>query len=84
MLEGRTNAWAGLEDVEALRERARKIRQRTISDLDRYLAEFTAAVEARGAKVRFARTAEEANAYIVDTCCARGRRAGCQVEVDGE
>jgi L-lactate dehydrogenase complex protein LldF len=75
MLEGRTNAWAGLEDVEALRERARKIRQRTISDLDRYLAEFTAAVEARGAKVRFARTAEEANAYIVDTC----RRAGAEL-----
>jgi L-lactate dehydrogenase complex protein LldF len=75
MLEGRTNAWAGLEDVEALRERARTIRQRTISDLDRYLAEFTAAVEARGAKVRFARTAEEANAYIVDTC----RRAGAEL-----
>ena len=58
-------AWADLADVEALRERAHEIRMRTISDLDRHLAEFTAAFEARGGKVHFARTAEEANEYIV-------------------
>ena len=41
---------------------------RTISDLDRHLAEFTTAFEARGGKVLFARTAEEANEYIVGVC----------------
>ena len=75
MLEGRTRAWADLPDVETLRERAREIRMRTISDLDRHLADFTAAFEARGGKVHFARTAEEANEYIVDVC----RRVGAQL-----
>jgi L-lactate dehydrogenase complex protein LldF len=74
MLEGRTTAWADLPDVEMLRERAREIRMRTISDLDRHLADFTAAFEARGGKVHFARTAEEANEYIVDVCRRVGAR----------
>jgi L-lactate dehydrogenase complex protein LldF len=68
MLQGRATAWADLPHVEELRERAHEIRMRTISDLDRHLAEFTAAVEARGGKVRFARTAEEATDYVVDVC----------------
>jgi L-lactate dehydrogenase complex protein LldF len=72
MLEGRTTAWAGLPDVEGLRERAHDIRMRTIEDLDRHVAEFTAALESLGGKVRFCRTAEEANAYVVDVCRRRG------------
>jgi L-lactate dehydrogenase complex protein LldF len=71
----RTAAWAGLEDVEALREQGREIRTRTIADLDRHLAVFTKAVEARGGQVRFCRTAEEANAYVVDVC----RRTGAKL-----
>ena len=72
MLEGRTTAWADLPDVEMLRERAREIRMRTISDLDRHLADFIAAFQARGGKVHLARTAEEANEYIVDVCLRVG------------
>jgi L-lactate dehydrogenase complex protein LldF len=75
MLEGRTTAWADLPDVEALRERARQIRMDTISDLDRHLADFAAAFEARGGKVHFARTAAEANEYVVAVC----RRVGAQL-----
>jgi L-lactate dehydrogenase complex protein LldF len=75
MLEGRTTAWADLPDVEALRERAREIRMDTISDLDRHLADFAAAFEARGGKVHFARTAAEANEYVVAVC----RRVGAQL-----
>jgi L-lactate dehydrogenase complex protein LldF len=68
LFERRLEAWADLPDVEATRERAREIRTRTIGDLDRYLADFRAALEARGGKVVFCRTAEEARRYVVDVC----------------
>ena len=66
----RLEAWADLPDVEATRERAREIRTRTIGDLDRYLADFSAALGARGGNVVFCRSAEEARRYIVDVCVA--------------
>jgi L-lactate dehydrogenase complex protein LldF len=75
LLEARTDAWADLPDAEDLRERAHEIRLRTIDDLDRHVAEFTAALEARGGHVRFCRTAEEACAYVVDVC----RRTGAKL-----
>jgi L-lactate dehydrogenase complex protein LldF len=68
MLQGRMGAWADLPDVEGLRERAHEIRMRTIEDLDRHVAAFTAALESRGGKVHFAATAKDANDYIVDVC----------------
>ena len=72
LFQRRLDAWSELPDVEATRERAREIRTRTIRDLDRYLADFRTALEARGGKVVFCRTAEEATAYIVDVCRAHG------------
>ena len=71
----RAVGWEGLDDVEALRERGREIRTRTIAELDRHLTDFTRAVEARGGHVYFAETAESANAYIVEVC----RRTGAHV-----
>jgi L-lactate dehydrogenase complex protein LldF len=70
----RLNAWDDLPDAEALRERAREIRTRTIEDLDRHLADFTRALEARGGHVHFAATAEDARNYIVDVCRRRGAK----------
>jgi L-lactate dehydrogenase complex protein LldF len=72
MLTGRTEAWAGLDDVEQLRERAHEIRMRTIDDLDGQVAQFTAAARARGCKVSFAATAQEARSYIADVCRSHG------------
>ena len=68
LLSARATAWAELPDVEALRDRAHDIRMRTIDDLDRHVAEFTAALEARGGRVRFCRTAQEARDYVLDVC----------------
>jgi L-lactate dehydrogenase complex protein LldF len=68
LLSARATAWAELPDVEALRDRAHEIRMRTIDDLDRHVAEFTAALEARGGRVRFCRTAQEARDYVLDVC----------------
>jgi L-lactate dehydrogenase complex protein LldF len=77
LMGNRERAWAQLDDVEALRERARQIRTGTIAQLDHYLDEFTAAAEARGTHVFRARNAEQANAYIVEVC----RRAGARLAV---
>ena len=68
----RIGAWAGLPDVEALRERAHAIRMEVVDDLDAHVARFTEALEARGGHVFFARTAEEATTYVADVC----RRTG--------
>jgi L-lactate dehydrogenase complex protein LldF len=67
----RLDAWSQLDDVEALRTRAHEIRMKAVRDIDRYLAEFTAALEARGGHVKVCATAEEACAYVVDVCKRR-------------
>jgi L-lactate dehydrogenase complex protein LldF len=74
----RVEAWGELEDVEALRERGHEIRMRTIADLDRHVAEFTAALEARGGRVRFCATAEEARSYVVDVCRGAGAKVAAK------
>ena len=45
-----------------------------IDDLDGHVARFTAALEARGGHVYFARTADEASAYVADVCRKRGAK----------
>jgi L-lactate dehydrogenase complex protein LldF len=72
LLTNRVAAWAQLPDIEALRERAHRIRMEVIDDLDRHVARFTAALEARGGNVHFARTAADASAYVADLCRRRG------------
>jgi L-lactate dehydrogenase complex protein LldF len=68
--DARLAAWGLLPDVEELRERGREIKTRTIDDLDRYVEEFTRALEAAGGRVHFAATAEEATAAIRAICRA--------------
>jgi L-lactate dehydrogenase complex protein LldF len=68
LMSNRLRAWSELDDVEALRERAREIRARTIAELDGHLDTFQAALEARGGQVFRARNAEQANAYVVEVC----------------
>jgi L-lactate dehydrogenase complex protein LldF len=68
----RTKAWDDLPNVEALRERAHEIRTRTIDELDRHLADFTRAVEARGGHVHRCATAADAQAAIVGICRSAG------------
>lgn len=77
LYEGRSAAWGSLDDAEALRERAREIRTRTIADLDRHLADFADAVRSHGGQVAFCRSIEEANAYVVEVC----KQAGADLAV---
>jgi L-lactate dehydrogenase complex protein LldF len=63
--ESRLATWAGLENAEALRDRAYEIRMRTIDDLDRHLSTFTEQVETRGGHVHLCATAAEARETVV-------------------
>jgi L-lactate dehydrogenase complex protein LldF len=70
----RLSAWEELDGVEALRERAHAIRMEVVDDLQGHVDRFTAALEARGGHVFFARTAEEASAYIAEVCTRAGAK----------
>src|SRR5439155_22099139 len=62
---------------ELLRERGRAIKRQVMDHLDFYLEQFSTNVEARGGKVHWATTGEEACAIIVDLA----KRAGARVVV---
>ena len=66
----RLEAWHALPDAQGLRHRAHDARMRVIDDLDAHVARFREALEARGGRTFFARTAEEATAYVVEVCRA--------------
>jgi L-lactate dehydrogenase complex protein LldF len=70
----RLTAWDALPEMEELRQRAHDARMRVIDDLDAHVAKFREAAESRGASTFFARTAEEATGYIIETCARAGAK----------
>ncbi|HEX2110829.1 MAG TPA: LutB/LldF family L-lactate oxidation iron-sulfur protein [Gaiellaceae bacterium] len=78
LLAHRTEAWEALGDVEALRERAREIRTRTIAELDRHLADFERAVRARGGHVHRCTTGDEARDVVVEIARRTGARTAAK------
>jgi len=68
----RLRAVGELPDWEDLREAGKAIKQDVLVNLDRYLLQFEAAVEAAGGHVHWARGAAEANAVVVDVARAHG------------
>jgi L-lactate dehydrogenase complex protein LldF len=62
----RDAAFAELDDGEALRDRARAIKEETIANLDRYLLQLEESVTKLGGHVHWARDAEEARAIILE------------------
>ncbi len=62
----RLNAISEVDNWEQLREKARKIKEHTISNLDFYLLELEKNVLKRGGKVHWARSAEEARKIIIE------------------
>ncbi|HJQ23692.1 MAG TPA: LutB/LldF family L-lactate oxidation iron-sulfur protein [Blastocatellia bacterium] len=62
----RAAAFAELSEGDALRDRARAIKQQTINHLDHYLVELEANVERLGGHVHWARTGDEACAIILE------------------
>jgi L-lactate dehydrogenase complex protein LldF len=70
----RRGAFAEFPEGDALRDRAREIKEATLARLDHYLEQLVDAVEARGGHVHYAASPAEARAIIVDIARAAGAR----------
>ncbi|MBA2511454.1 MAG: lactate utilization protein, partial [Rubrobacteraceae bacterium] len=71
---GRNAVLNALPEAPELRERAYHIKQETMANLDRYLAQMADAVEGRGGNVFFAETGEDVVRYIGDLARRRGAK----------
>jgi len=70
-IEARVSAFGSLPgDLTDYRQRAKAIRQDVITNLDRYLDEFTQRVESNGIKVHFAADAQEAVRIVLEIATA--------------
>jgi L-lactate dehydrogenase complex protein LldF len=76
----RTTAWDELEDVEALRERARHIRTRTMDDLEGHVDDFARSVERAGGRVHRCAGAEEARRAVLEICREAGARRAAKAK----
>jgi L-lactate dehydrogenase complex protein LldF len=70
----RLAAARSLDNWEDLRSKARAIKDDVLLHLDRYLGQFVANAESRGARFHWARDAAEANAIICSLASERGAR----------
>lgn len=64
----RYKAVGKLDDYEALKDRARKIKEESIRNLPDLIGRLTRSMEARGGKVFLAKNKKEATDYIRDIC----------------
>jgi len=71
-IERRRDAINSVADWEALRQRARQVKEHTINNLDYYLEQVVENVEALGGKVFWARTGDDVSRYIIELARARG------------
>src|SRR5438552_2407126 len=71
-IERRRDAITSVADWESLRQRARKVKEHTINNLDYYLGQVVERVEARGGKVYWARTGDDVNNHIIELAKKRG------------
>lgn len=68
----RKNAVDTVEDWEELRNEARKIKEHTINNLDKYLVELEKSIKRVGGEVHWAKDAEEANKIIINIALKNG------------
>src|ERR687891_324895 len=73
--EKRRIAAARLPEFEALRDRAKAIKDHTLAHLDLYLEAFEQRVIEQGGKVHWARDAAEARAVVLHLCKGAGARS---------
>ncbi len=73
---GRRNkeAWAALPESDALRERARAIKDATLAELDRHLEQLETAVVRLGGHVHYAADAAEATSIITELVLRHGKK----------
>jgi L-lactate dehydrogenase complex protein LldF len=73
-IELRRESFTGFPEGDALRDRARQIKEATLQSLDRYLDELIDNVERRGGHVHYAATDVEARQIILDIAARTGAR----------
>jgi len=73
----RREAFEDFPEGEALRDRARAIKEATLQRLDHYVEALIANIERLGGHVHYAKTSEEARAIVVDIA----RRTGARMAV---
>ncbi len=73
-IEKRRRAVEALPEFDALRDRARDIKDHTLANLDLYLEAYEAKVKESGGHVHWAETAEDARGIVLDICRAAGAR----------
>src|ERR1700704_2911467 len=66
LMAGNRRGYAALADSSPLREHAKRIKEHTLANLDRYLEQLEASVEKLGGTVHWAATAEDARRIVVD------------------
>src|SRR5712691_6677135 len=71
-IDRRADAITSVVDWEALRQRARKVKEHTINNLDYYLEQLVEKVEAQGGTVYWAKTGEDVSNYIIGLARSRG------------
>ena len=74
-IDKRLKAIDALPEFEALRDRARDIKNHAIENLDLYLEAYEAKVTASGGHVHWAETAEDARRIVLDICRKAGARS---------
>ncbi len=67
-VDKRQAAVDALPEFEALKARAKQIKDHTLDNLGDYLLEFEQAVTASGGQVHWAKTTEQANRVVLDIC----------------
>jgi len=70
-IERRRDAITSVSDWEALRQRARQVKEHTINNLDYYLEQTVEKVKAHGGKVYWAKTGDDVSRYIIELARAR-------------
>jgi L-lactate dehydrogenase complex protein LldF len=71
-IDRRREALTSVTDWEALRQRARQVKEHTINNLDYYLEQLVKNVEAHDGKVFWARTGDDVSKYIIELAHERG------------
>src|SRR5262249_3867818 len=71
-IERRRDAITSVDDWEALRQRARQVKEHTINNLDYYLEQLVGRVEDHGGKVFWARSGDDVSNYIIELAKERG------------
>jgi L-lactate dehydrogenase complex protein LldF len=69
---GNRAAWGALPGSDSLRERARQIKDETLANLDKYLAQAADAVERAGGHVHWASDAAEARSIVLEIARSHG------------